>query len=109
MKRKGVSDRSRVNDTAWKVAELERTICELEHAASELDRHIESEEARTRIYDPTNFAYSTFAKSARERRDRLRATIRRLKVELEAARREPRDAAHGAPHRSALLSAPLDF
>jgi hypothetical protein len=108
MKSKWVSDRSGVSDTTWKVAELEHTICELEHAASELDRHIESEEARTRIYDPTHFAYSTFAKSGRERRARLRATIRRLKVELEAARREPRDAAHGA-RTAGLLSTSLDF
>jgi flagellar protein FliJ len=75
-------------ETTRKVAELERIICELSNTASTLERQIESEEARTRICDPAHFAYSAFARSARERRDRLRATIQRLRVELSASRRE---------------------
>ena len=108
MRGKRTSERSE-SDTTWKVTELERTICELGHAVFELDRHIESEEARTKHYDPRDFAYSNFAKSARERRERLRATIRRVKMELEVTRRESRNAAQGTQHRSPLLLTPRDF
>jgi len=76
--------RFRVNNAMCKVAELERTICELDRAGSALETQIENEESQTRVRDPADFAYSTFAKAARERRDRLRATVQRLKAELEA-------------------------
>jgi flagellar protein FliJ len=76
--------RFEVNNTTCKVAELERTICELDRACSALETQIENEESQTRVRDPADFAYSTFAKAARERRDRLRATVHRLKAELES-------------------------
>ena len=75
--------RFKVNNVMSKVAELERTICELDRAGSALETQIENEEAMTRVRDPADFAYSTFAKAARARRDRLRATVHRLKAELE--------------------------
>ena len=75
--------RFKVNNAMCKAAELERTICELDRAGSALATQIENEEAMTRVRDPADFAYSTFAKAARERRDRLRATVHRLKAELE--------------------------
>ena len=75
--------RFKVNDAMSKVAELERTICELDRAGSALETQIENEETMTRVRDPADFAYSTFAKAARARRDRLRATVHRLKTELE--------------------------
>jgi polyhydroxyalkanoate synthesis regulator phasin len=75
--------RFEVNNTTCKIAELERTICELERAGSALETQIENEEAITRVRDPADVAYSTFAKATRERRDRLRATVHRLEAELE--------------------------
>jgi flagellar protein FliJ len=72
----------KVNNTACKVAELERTIRELDRAGYALEAQIENEESQTRVRDPADFAYSTFAKAARERRERLRATVHRLKAEL---------------------------
>jgi flagellar FliJ protein len=75
--------RFKVNNSMSKVAELERTICELDRAGSALETQIENEEAVTKVRDPADFAYSTFAKAARARRDRLRATVRLLKAELE--------------------------
>ena len=75
--------RFKVNGTMSKVAELERTICELDRAGFALETQIENEEAMTRVRDPADFGYSTFTKAARERRDRLRATVHRLKAELE--------------------------
>jgi hypothetical protein len=77
--------RFKVNNAMCKVTELERTICELNRAGSALETQIENEESQTRVSDPADCAYSTFAKAARERRDRLRATVHRLKAELEAA------------------------
>ncbi|MGZ5569457.1 MAG: hypothetical protein ACXWKG_20780 [Limisphaerales bacterium] len=75
--------RFKVNNSMCKVAELERTICELDRAGSALETQIEIEESQTGVRDPADFAYSTFAKAARERRDRLRVTVQRLKAELE--------------------------
>jgi hypothetical protein len=103
------SERTDISAAIWKVAELEWTISQFEHTACELGRQIESEEVRTRHYDPSDFAYSSFAKSARDRRERLRATIRRLKMELEFARGQSRSAARGHQHSTPPLSAPLDF
>jgi len=74
------------------VADLEASIHEFEGTASLLDRRIKAEEARTRIEHPTHFAYSNFAKSARQRRDNLLASAAVLKVKLEEALRERDDA-----------------
>jgi flagellar FliJ protein len=74
------------------VADLEALIHEFEGTASLLDRRIKAEEARTRIEDPTHFAYSNFAKSARQRRDNLLASAAVLKVKLEEALRQRDDA-----------------
>jgi len=52
------------------VADLERTIRDLEGKAADLDRQLRAEEDHVRIKDPKHFAYSSFAHSARMRRDR---------------------------------------
>jgi flagellar protein FliJ len=84
--------RFEADEKVHKVADLERMICEFEYKAADLDRQIRAEEDRTRIKDPAHFAYSTFAKSASQRRDNLRASADGLKAELEAARGERDDA-----------------
>ena len=63
-------------------------IREFDGMASDLDRQIKAEEDRTGVRDPAHFAYSTFAKSASQRRDNLRASADGLKAKLEAALRE---------------------
>jgi hypothetical protein len=93
--------RFRVNNEMCKVAELERTICELDRAGSALETQIENEESQTRVRDPADFAYSTFAKAARERRDRLRATVQRLKAELEGI--DGATQSHNPSNRLALV------
>jgi flagellar FliJ protein len=77
---------------ARKVADLKHMIREFENMAFDLDRQIKAEEDRTRIKDPAHFAYSTFAKSASQRRDNLRTSVDGLRAELEATRRERADA-----------------
>jgi len=76
------------DEKARKVADLEHMIREFENMAADLDRQIKAEEDRTGIKDPAHFAYSTFAKSASQRRDNLRTSADGLKAKLEGAQRE---------------------
>jgi flagellar protein FliJ len=80
--------RFEADEKARKVADLEHMIREFENMATDLDRQIKAEEDRTGIKDPAHFAYSTFAKSASQRRDNLRTSADGLKAKLEGAQRE---------------------
>ncbi|RAH98890.1 hypothetical protein DLJ53_24985 [Acuticoccus sediminis] len=57
------------------LAQYERMIADLEVIRVELGKQIEGEERRSGVVDPENFAYSTVARAARDRRDNLTATI----------------------------------
>lgn len=81
------------DEKARKVSELEQMIREFEGVAFDLDRQIKAEEDRTGVRDATHFAYSTFAKSAAQRRDNLRASAAELRVKLEAAVKDRDEAA----------------
>ena len=61
--------RFEVDRAARDVADLERTIRDLEGKAADLDRQLKAEEDHVRIKDQSHFAYSSFAHSARMRRD----------------------------------------
>ena len=80
--------RFEADEKSRKVADIEHMIREFEGMSTDLDRQIKAEEDRTGIKDPAHFAYSTFAKSASQRRDNLRASADGLKLKLEAALRE---------------------
>jgi len=80
--------RFEADEKARKVADLEHMIREFENMAADLDRQIKAEEDRTGVKDPAHFAYSTFAKSASQRRDNLRTSVDGLRAKLEAAQRE---------------------
>lgn len=95
-----------VQEKARKVQGLEQMIREFESMSVDLERQIQTEEDRTGIKDPTHFAYSTFAKAANLRRDKLRASIEDLRVKLGAAVRE-RDEANTASVGD-VLPAPRD-
>jgi flagellar FliJ protein len=84
--------RFEADEKARKVADLEHMIREFEGMANDLDRQIKAEEDRTGIRDAAHFAYSTFAKSASQRRDNLRASVDGLKTKLESALRDRDDA-----------------
>ena len=58
---------------------------EFERMAGELDAQIQSEERKAGITDTSHFAYPTFAKAARQRRDNLFDSIRDLMSQKEAA------------------------
>lgn len=101
LKRRNVEDRSR------KVEDLERIIREFDLMAADLDRQIQAEEDRTGIRDPGHFSYSTFAKSAAQRRDNLKISNEELRVQLEAAQRD-RDAAVEQFARATAQSEPRE-
>lgn len=74
------------------VMQLESMIAEFERMASELDAQIVAEEKKSGITDQGHFAYPTFAKAARTRRDNLATSIRDLKQQKESAEAELLDA-----------------
>jgi hypothetical protein len=63
-------------------------IGEFERMAGELDAQILSEEKKAGITDINHFAYPTFAKAARQRRDNLFGSIRDLMQQKEGAEAE---------------------
>lgn len=77
-----------VNHKRRRVAQLDGMIAEFERMASELDAQIVSEETKAGITDQSHFAYPTFAKAARLRRDNLRTSQLELMQEREQAAAE---------------------
>lgn len=61
-----------VNDKRRQVLQLDMMIAEFERMANELDLQIVAEEKKAGISDVNHFAYPTFAKAARQRRDNLK-------------------------------------
>ena len=61
-----------VTDRRRRLAQLETMIAEFDRMAAELDFQIAAEEKKSGITDVSHFAYPTFAKAARARRDNLK-------------------------------------
>ncbi len=61
-----------VNEKRRQLMQLDMMIAEFERMATELDMQIAAEEKKAGITDINHFAYPTFAKAARLRRDNLR-------------------------------------
>ena len=61
-----------VNEKRRQLAQLDLMVGEFERMAAELELQIASEERKSGISDTSHFAYPTFAKAARQRRDNLR-------------------------------------
>ena len=68
-----------------KVEDLEMMLRDFDRMAADLDRQIDAEESRTGIKDKSHFSYSTFAKSACQRRDNLLASIADLMAKRDNA------------------------
>lgn len=77
-----------LNHKRRRVAQLDGMIAEFERMAVELDAQIISEETKAGISDQSHFAYPTFAKAARLRRDNLRTSQMELAQERDQAARE---------------------
>ncbi|PZO77912.1 MAG: flagellar export protein FliJ [Mesorhizobium amorphae] len=61
-----------VSDKRRQLAQLDTMIAEFDRMANELDVQIAAEEKKAGITDINHFAYPTFAKAARQRRDNLK-------------------------------------
>ncbi len=68
-----------------RVLQLNTMISEFTRMSNELDREISQEEQRANISDPNHFAYPTYARAARVRRDNLLASLNELRGKLEDA------------------------
>lgn len=75
-----------------RVVQLNTMIAEFTRMATELDREIANEEQRANITDPTHFAYPTYARAARTRRDNILASLNELRGQLEEAEAQFKEA-----------------
>lgn len=78
--------RFQVEEKRRRVSQIEAMIAEFGRMAGDLDREIENEEKRAGISDPAHFAYPTYAKAARTRRDNLLNSAAELKDQHEDAK-----------------------
>jgi flagellar FliJ protein len=78
--------RFQVEERRRRVAQIEVMIAEFSRMANDLDREIAAEEQRTGISDSSHFAYSTYARAARGRRDNLKHSADELRGQLAEAR-----------------------
>lgn len=78
--------RFQVKEKSRQLAQLELMIGEFEKMAQELDAQIIAEERKAGITDIHHFAYPTFAKAARQRRDNLLESRQGLEEQRSAAR-----------------------
>jgi flagellar export protein FliJ len=78
--------RFHVDEKRRQVVQIETMIAEFERMAADLDREIAVEQERAGISDPAHFAYPTYAKAARMRRDNLQRSAGDLKQQLADAR-----------------------
>jgi len=75
-----------VNEKRKQLLQLDMMIGEFDRMATELDLQITAEEKKAGITDTGHFAYPTFAKAARLRRDNLKNSQLDLVQQREAAR-----------------------
>ena len=74
-----------VEEKRRRIVQLNAMITEFTRLSNELEREIATEETRANITDPNHFAYPTYARAARGRRDNMVASINDLKTQLEEA------------------------
>jgi flagellar export protein FliJ len=77
-----------VDEKRRRVSQIDMMIAEFDRMANDLQREIENEERRAGMSDPAHFAYPTYAKAARNRRENLLTSAAELKGQLDAARAE---------------------
>ncbi len=80
--------RFQVDEKRRRVAQIEAMIADFERMANDLTREIENEERRAGISDTAHFAYPTYARAARVRRDNLSNSANELKGQLSEAKEQ---------------------
>ena len=78
--------RFQVEEKRRRVAQIETMINEFARMAADLDREIAVEEQRAGISDLAHFAYPTYARAARGRRDNLMHSSNELRGQLDEAK-----------------------
>lgn len=84
--------RFQVDEKRRRVMQLQAMITEFTRMANELNREIGTEEQRANISDPNHFAYPTYARAARSRRDNINASLDNFRLQLEEAEGHLKDA-----------------
>jgi flagellar export protein FliJ len=74
-----------VEDKTRQLAQIDIMIAEMNKMSDDLSAQIRYEEDKSGMSDPSHFAYPTFAKAARQRRDNLAVSIRDISAKREAA------------------------
>ncbi len=77
-----------VDEKRRRVAQIEAMIADFERMASDLDREVANEERRAGISDPAHFAYPTYARAARTRREKIVHSADELRGQLDGAKAE---------------------
>jgi hypothetical protein len=78
--------RFQVEERRRQAGQIEAMIEEFSRMVSDLDLEIAAEHRRTGIDDEKHFAYSTFARAARQRRSNLQTSIADLTSQLDTAK-----------------------
>ena len=78
--------RFQVDEKRRRVAQIESMAADFLRIAADLDREIASEEQKAGIADPLHFAYPTYARAARARRENLVRSAAELKEQLSDAK-----------------------
>ncbi|VFU09850.1 flagellar export protein FliJ [Methylocella tundrae] len=78
--------RFQVDERRRRVAQIESMVAEFSKIARELEQEVAIEEQRAGIFDASHFAYPTYARAARARRDNLNRSAEELMGQLEDAR-----------------------
>ena len=78
--------RFQVQEKARQVAQIETMVSQFQSMAEDLDAQIAYEEKKAGIDDVNHFAYPTFAKAARLRRENLTTSITDLRDQHAAAK-----------------------
>jgi len=77
-----------VDEKRRRVAQIEAMIADFERMAADLDREVANEERRAGIADPAHFAYPTYARAARTRREKIVHSAEELRTQLDGAKAE---------------------
>ena len=84
--------RFQVDEKRRRVAQIEVMVAEFLRMAGDLDREIAAEEQKAGISDVSHFAYPTYARAARTRRENLVRSAGELKDQLADAKEKLEDA-----------------
>jgi flagellar export protein FliJ len=74
--------RFQVDEKRRQVVQIETMIAEFERMAADLDREIQHEQDKAGIHDVGHYAYPTYAKAAKTRRDNLARSADELRGQL---------------------------